>query len=238
MLTLLDKDGRYLLPTGWHETSTRQYCELDRLQLKTVEARASFFAGRSIQVNGLVADALSWALTFPPTERGGLDYPEELGQETYLQVETLKETLAAQPLRACYAEVYATFVARRRSRSEEFDQRVVPGIAARAWEMPVTDTYPAVAHCIAQLAYLSAKYAALAEPDYTEAGRKAREAGSERLGMFKHFNVAYHYAHKLGRTLEDVYNMPFDTVAVMLLHDRTTAEIQDTLTQLNTPKSK
>jgi hypothetical protein len=238
MHTFIDKDGPYQLPTGWYEVSTRQYCELDRRQLKTVEARASFFAGRPIQVNPLVADALAWVLTPVSTDRAGLDYPEELGQETYLQVETLKETLVAQPLHQCYGEVYATFVARRWRRSEEFDQRVVASIAAQAWEMPILDTYPAVAHCIAQLAYLNAKYAALAEPDYTEAGRKAREAGSERLAMFKHFNVAYHYAHKLGRTLESVYNLPFDTVAVMLLHDRTTAEIQDTLTQLNTPKSK
>jgi hypothetical protein len=238
MLTLVDKDGPYQLPTGWYEVSTRQHCELDRRQLKTMEARASVFAGRSIQVNGLVADALAWALKPVPSERTGQDYPEELGQETYLQVETLKETLAAQPLHACFGQVYATFVARRWRRSEEFDQRMATSIAAQAWDMPITDTYPAVAHCMAQLAYLGAKYAALAEPDHTEAGRRAREAGSERLSMFKHFNVAYHYAHKMGLTLEQVYQLPFDTVAVMLLHDRTTAEIQDTLTQLNTPKSK
>lgn len=58
--SFLDVTGPYTLPTGWHEVTTKQYCDLDRLQLATVESRANYFAGRPIQVNGLVADALAW----------------------------------------------------------------------------------------------------------------------------------------------------------------------------------
>jgi hypothetical protein len=237
MVTLVDKDGPYQLPADWSEVTTRQYCDLDRLKLRTAEARASYFAGRPIQVNGFVADALAWALYDVPTD-GLCVYPSDLGQETYLQVETIRSLATAQPMHQCYAEVFATFVARCRGlHLQEFNQAHVPALVAHALDQPVTETYPAVYHCLAELKRLDTKYTALAAPDRTEAGRKAREAGSERLQMFSHFNVAYHYAQKLGRTLEDIYQLAWESVAIMLLHDRTTAEIQDNLNQLHSSKS-
>lgn len=232
MLTLLDNAGTYTLPTGWHEVTTRQYCDLDRLQLATVESRASYFAGRPIQVNGLVADALAWMLQGPVPTDGGLPYPADLGQETYLQVETIRALLLTQPLHECYAEVFGTFVARRRGfQSPEFNQNSVASIGGQALTFPTTETYPAVAHCLAELQRLDAKYAVLAEPDYTEAARRAREAGSERLGIFGHFNVARHYAQALGITIDAAYQMPWETIALLMYQDRISAEIHDNLSR-------
>ncbi len=232
-LTLVDKDGSYLLPTGWHEVSTRQFCDLDRLQLATVEARASYFAGRAIQVNGLVADVLAFLLSEPPATQG-LAYPPDLGQETYLQVETIR-SLLAQPLHECYASVYSTFAHGKRmpllGGVAEFSQERAADWARSCQAWAVTDTYPAVAHCLAELQRLNTKYAELSEPDTTEAGRKARAAGASSLDMFSHFNVALHYAQRYAKTVDEVYQWPFETVALMLLHDRRTAIIHDNLTK-------
>lgn len=235
MLTLLDKDGPYQLPTGYHELTTRQYLELDAQQLRTVEARASYFAARPIQVNAYVADVLAFLLRPVPTE-AGLPYPQDLGQESYLQVETIRTLLATQGLGPCYGAVYGTFVAREQhlragQRAQHFDQLVAARLSAQALDLPITDTYPAVAHCLAELHRLGEKYAVLAEPDTTEAGRRARQAGSERLAIFGHLNVARHYAREFGMGLGEAYQVPWETVALWLYQDRIQAEILDNLHQ-------
>lgn len=234
MLTLLDATGRYELPTGWHEVATRQYCDLDRLQLATVEARASYFAGRPIQVNGLVADALAWMLT-PPSREGGYVYPVDLGQETFLQVETIRAALAKQPLYECFGEVFGTFVTRHWSlrHPAEFNQVAAAEEARACLASSITDTYPAVAHCLAEVDRLNEAFAALYEPDETEAGRQARAAGADRLAGFGHLNVARLYAREFSTTIDAVYQMPWLTIAMFLLQDRISAEIMDTLRRTN-----
>jgi len=227
----IDNAGPYALPTGWHEVSTRQYCELDGLKLATVEARASYFAGRPIQVNGLVADALAWMLHPVPTDRG-LAYPPDLGQETFMQVESIRAMLQKQPLHECFALIYCCFKGRYNNwGAAHFDQAYAYGYAERCLDWPITDTYPAVAHCLAELARLNEAFAALYEPDHTEAARKARAAGSDRLATFSHLNVARHYAEKFSTTIDAVYQWPWQQVAIFMLQDRIAAEIQDNLTQ-------
>lgn len=228
MLTLLDNAGTYELPTGWHEVSTRQFCAVDPLQ--TVEARASYFAGRPIQVNALVADALAWMLTPPPTDEG-LAYPQDLGQETYLQVESIRALLASQPLSTCLPTVYCCFKGRYNNwGAREFDQEYAYAYIERCLDWPITDTWPAVAHCLTELQRLAAKYAELAEPDPTEAARRAREAGAdELLGIFSHYNVAKAVAQQMGITLDAAYQLPFESVCVHLLHERRSAILSDTI---------
>jgi hypothetical protein len=237
--SFIDKTGPYTLPTGWHEVTTRQFCDLDRLQLRTAEARASYFAGRDIQVNVAVADCVAFLIqradgsySIPTT--GGLPYPADLGQETYLQVEEIRASLAT-PLHMCYAHLYGTFVARRRGfQRREFRQDDVLNLALHSLELPITDTYPAVAHCINELHRLSnpetGKYKELSEPDPTEAGARARAAGAdELLGLFGHFNVAKALAERQGRTVDEVYQTPWETIAITLLHDRRQAILSDTI---------
>lgn len=228
MLTLLDKDGPYQLPTGWHEVSTAQFCATDPLM--TVEARASYFAGRPTQVNGRVADALAWMLT-PPPVHGGLPYPADLGQEAFLQVETIRALLVAQPLTECFAQVWATMIERSSCFGDGFDQSQVAPWANKCLTWPITDTYPAVHHCLTELQRLATKYAVLAEPDTTEAGRRAREAGADRLNVLGHYNTATAYAQAFGITLESAYQTPWESVAVWLYQQRLQAEINDQLTK-------
>ena len=230
MITFQDNAGPFLLPTHWHEVSTAQFCTLDRLQCATVEARASYFAGRPIQVNGLVADALAWMLTPPGTE-GGLAYPQDLGQETYLQVESIRALLAQQPLHAVLCEVYGVFVARTMELSSVagYSPLRAERKAAHCQHDPITDTYPAVAHCLAELARLDTKYARLAEPDTTDAGRRARDAGAERLGVYSHLLVAKWFAQLYGITLEAAYQVAWENIAIHLLEARDQAEIMDQL---------
>lgn len=230
--TFLDKTGPYELPTGYHEVTTRQYLELDAQQLRTVEARASYFANRPIQVNGYVADVLAFLLHPVPVE-AGLPYPSDLGQETYLQVETIRTLIVNHGLGPCYGAVYGTFVMRQQALrpAQYFDQLAAARISAASLDLPITDTYPAVAHCLVELQRLGEKYAALAEPDTTEAGRRARQAGSERLAMFGHLNVARRYAEVFKMSLGDAYQTPWETVALWLLQDRIQAEILDNLHQ-------
>lgn len=237
MQTLIDKDGSFRLPTHWGEVSTAQFCATD--PLPTVEERASYFAGRPIQVNGLVADALEWMLTPPPTDSTWYAYPADLGQETYLQVETIRALLATQPIHACFCEVYGTFVMRAITLppGQPFSQGRAAGYATSCADDRITDTYPAVAHCIAELQRLATTYAELAEPDPTEAARRAREAGAdELLGMFGHYNVAKALADRSGRTIDEVYQTPYETIAIALLHDRRTAILADTI-QRNSSKA-
>jgi len=228
MLTLIDKHGSYQLPTGWHEVTTRQFCATD--PLKTMEQRASHFAGRPIQVNALVADALAWMLQAPPTE-GGFAYPPDLGQETYLQVESIRGMVTSKPLCDCFALVYAAFKGRYDDwGSAEFNQERSYEYADRCLDWPITDTYPAVAHCLAELKRLNEKYAELAEPDPTEAARRARDAGAdELLGLFGHFNVAKALAEREGCSIDVIYQRSWETVAITLLHDRRQAILADTI---------
>jgi len=233
--SFLDAAGPYALPTGWHEVTTRQYCDLDRLALATVESRASYFAGRPIQVNGLVADALAWMLEPVPVRPPGAgsfdtDFPKDMGQETFLQVESIRALLTAQPLHECYNDVYGLFVTRCRAwKHNEFRQDLAAISARNCPDYPITDTYPAVAHCLAELQRLDAAFAYLATPDETEAGQRAQKAGAGRLAAFGHLNVARHYAREFSTTVDAVYQMPWQTVAVFLVQDRISAEVADNL---------
>ena len=228
MQTLIDTTGPFKLPTHWGEVTTAQFCAVDPLE--TVEARASYFAGRPIQVNVLVSDALAWMLTPPPAD-GGLPYPEDLGQESYLQVETIRALLSAAPLVSCYGDVYGTFVARKRGfQLPEYNANSVASIGGQCYTFPITDTWPAVAHCLTELQRLATKYAELAEPDPTEAAARAREAGAdELLGIFGHYNVAKAVAQQMGITLDAAYALPWESVALHLLHARRTAILSDTI---------
>ena len=229
MLTLLDNGGTYELPTNWSEVSTKQFCDTD--PLRTVEERASYFAGRPIQVNGLVADVLAWMLT-PPPLGSSFDYPADLGQETYLQVETIRALLAAAPLHQCFAQVYGTYTARQhyyRDRSS-YRQDIAGQVATNCLAWDIVNTYPAVAHCLTELQRLATKYAELAEPDPTEAAARARAAGAdELLGIFGHYNVARALAQQMGITLDAAYQLPFESVCVHLLHERRSAILADTI---------
>ena len=228
MQTLIDKHGSFQLPTHWGEVTTAQFCATD--PLTTMEQRASYFAGRPIQVNALVSGGLAWMLVPPPLEGGGL-YPDDLGQETYLQVETIRALLATRPLHECFGQVYGTATAKQLSwRAETFRPPMAAKLGSECLAWPITETYPAVMHCLTELERLATKYAELAEPDPTEAGRRAREAGAdELLGIFSHYNVARAVAQQMGITLDAAYALPWETVAVHLLHDRRTAILSDTI---------
>lgn len=232
MLTLLDNAGTYQLPTSWREVSTAHWCALAALPFPNREAAAGIFAGRAIQVNGLVADVLAFLDSEPPTD-GGLPYPSDLGQETFLQVETIRALLATQPLHQCFASVFGAFTARTMSLSAmfEFRQMRATRLAAHCVYDPITDTYPAVRHCLSELERLAAKYAYLSQPDTTEAGRRAREAGADRLNALGHYNTAAAYAKDFHLTLEAAYQAPWENVAIWLYQQRLSAEIQDQLQQ-------
>ena len=227
MHTLIDQAGPFTLPTGWHEVTTRQFCASD--PLLTVEARAGYFAGRPIQVNERVADALEWMLTPPPTE---VPWQMDLGQCCYLAVETMRAALAGAVLSDAFEPVYGLYSACHFADvfGEPFNQVRATNKAAACAGWPITSTYPAVIHCLAELERLATKYAELAQPDPTEAARRAREAGAdELLGMFGHFNVARALSQQMGRTLDEVYQLPYETVCIYLLHDRRTAILTDNL---------
>jgi hypothetical protein len=196
-----------------------------------VEARASYFAARPIQVNVAVADVLAFLLREPPAT-GGLPYPADLGQETYLQVESIRGLLTTQPLHQCFGEVYGTFVARTMNLStiDDFRQIRAERKAAHCMEDPITDTYPAVAHCLAELKRLNTTYAELSEPDPTEAGQRARAAGAEALlGIFSHYNVAKAMAQQRGISIAEAYQMAWEDVATILVHDRRTAILSENI---------
>lgn len=227
MQTLIDQHGSFQLPTNWAEVTTAQFCATD--PLTTVEQRASYFAGRPIQVNGLVADALEWMLTPPLTD---VPWQMNLGQCCYLAVETMRATLAGAVLTQAFEPVYGLYSACHFAEvfGEPFNQVRATNKAAACAGWPITSTYPAVMHCLSELERLGTKYAELAEPDPTEAARRAREAGAdELLGVFGHFNVAKAIAQQMGLTLDAAYALPYETVCVHLLHERRTAILSDTI---------
>lgn len=242
MQSLIDVHGRYEIPTGWHEVTGRQFCELDRLKLATVEQRASYFAGRPIQVNGYVADTLAFLIPAVdgsyrlPTE-GGYPYPADLGSESYLQVESIRTALSMRPLHECYGEVYGIFVARLRNYvTGEYEPSRIPALIEEANRLPVSQTFPAIAHLYSEMARLAkAPYDKLQEPDTTEAGQRAMAAGAEELSKFGHFNVAYAYNVKLSVSLNTLYQMPWSTIATMMVTDRINAEIQDRMNRNSQP---
>jgi hypothetical protein len=233
MLSLIDATGRYTLPTGWHEVTTRQYCDLDRLQLTTAAARASYFAGRPVEVNELVVDALEWMATDVPLDRG-LAYPQDLGKETFMQVESIRAMLLKQPVSECFSGIYGLMHGRPTFLGDNafYHQRAARQ-AMYCLDWPITETYPTVAHCLAELQRLGEAFAALSQPDETEAGRKARAAGSDRLATFSHLNVARHYAERFGTTIDVIYQWPWQQVAIFMMQDRISAEVQDNLSQQN-----
>ena len=229
MLTLIDRAGAYCLPTAWHEVTTAQYLALDATAAATVAARAAFFAGRPVQVNAVVADALAWLLD-PPPLAGTFPYPLDLGQQSFLQVEEIRAALAPTPLAACYGLVFGVFSVRAlRPHVEGYQQAWAHTFAVNCLDWPVTDTFPAVAHCLRELKRLGETFAELAEPDPTDAARRARAAGAASLDGFGHLNVARHYAELFGTTLDAIYQRPWLEIAFFMLQDRRRAIVADTL---------
>lgn len=234
MLTFVDAAGPYRLPTGWPEVSTAQYLALDARAAATVEARAGFFAGRPVQVNGVVADALAWLLDPPPLS-GLLPYPADLGQQSFLQVEEIRAALATTPLPECYGLVFGVFSVRAlRPHVEAYQQPWAHTFAVNCLAWPITDTFPAVAHCLAELRRLGETFAELAAPDPTDAARRARAAGAATLDGFGHLNVARHYAELFGTTLDAIYQRPWQEIALFMLQDRRRAIVADTLEKQST----
>lgn len=227
MQTLIDTTGPFKLPTHWGEVTTAQFCATDPLE--TVEARASYFAGRPIQVNVLVDDALAWMRTPPSAD---VPWQMNIGQCCYLAVETMRAALAGAVLSEAFQPVYGLYSACHFADvfGVPFNQvrATVKADACAGW--PITTTYPAVAHCLTELQRLATKYAELSEPDPTEAAARAREAGAdELLGIFGHYNVAKAVAQQMGITLDAAYALPWESVALHLLHSRRTAILSDTI---------
>ncbi|MGI4871505.1 MAG: hypothetical protein ACRYFX_10040 [Janthinobacterium lividum] len=232
--------GPYQLPTAWREVTTKQYLDLSREQLLTVGQAAEYFAGRPVEVTDFVAAALSWLGEPPPTE-GGRPYPA-VGEGTYQQVESIRKLLAQQPLHQCFCQVYGLLQGRWHNGAREFRQGWASRLAAYCADYPITDTYPAVAACLAQLHdYFKpdgGPFYALTLPDETEAGRKAQQAGSERLNSFGYLNVASEYAQRWGQMPDTVLAMPWLSMMIYLLRDREVAQVQENLTKQTSPKNQ
>lgn len=211
----LDSHGTYQLPTGWHEVTVKQFCDLAKQPTPTREGAASLFAGRPIQVNGAVADALAFLNTTPPTD-GGLPYPENLGQETYLQVELLRQAASKGKLSDWMPQVYGLFTARP-TYSPKFDQARAGRQAEHCLYWSVASVYPAVHHCLAELARLTDKYKELGIECSCESCSAAKAAGTHELQALSFFNTLDALAEKQGTTVDAIGQMPYDTVALMLL---------------------
>lgn len=212
-----DKDGTYHLPTGWHEVTAREFCDLAKQPTPTREGAASLFAGRPVQVNGLVADALAFLNTPPPTQ-GGLPYPENLGQETYLQVELLRKTVSTGQLQDWLPTVYGLFTGRPAHLGiTEFSQTRATKQAEHCLFWSVEAVYPAVAHCLAELHRLQEKYKELGVECFCDGCAAAKAAGTHELQALSFFNTLDALAEKMSTTVDAVGQMPYDTVALMLL---------------------
>ncbi|NVO33263.1 hypothetical protein [Hymenobacter lapidiphilus] len=222
-----DSTGPFQLPTGWHEVAVRDFCALASLPTPTREGAASVFAGRPIQVNALVADALAFLNTTPPTE-GGLPYPANLGTESFLQVERIRAAVTSGPLATWLPSVYGLLVARQNSLrpAEGFRPAVAAQQAAHAEADTVARIYPAVAHCVAELERLSVRYAELGQECVCDACTAAKQAGLQPLEALSYFNTLDALAQRLGCTVEAVGQMPYDTVAMMLLRAQRQHQLQ------------
>ena len=223
MQHLTDQHGnKFTLPASWADVTTLQFCESDTMP--DLDQRAAYFAGLPIPAG----DKLDWMLTPPAAAPNLLD----LGQCCFLAVETIRATLAEGELTKVFARVYGLYLACQLAQAygKDFDPARAAEKAAACQAWPITDTLPVVLHCIAELQRLAVAYAALAEPDPTDAARRAREAGAdELLGMFGHLNTANALSLKLGVTLDAAYQLPYNTVCFYLLHDRQTAILADNI---------
>ncbi|QIX61851.1 hypothetical protein HER32_11930 [Hymenobacter sp. BT18] len=232
MIRFLDSTGPFLLPTGWHEVTTRQYCTLAALPAPLLFDVVPLLVGRMVELTPQIDELLSFITegTEPPTT-GGLPYPADLGQETYLQVELLRSMLGRLPLHECLMSLYGVFVQRKQELGGTglFNQAAAAARAERALNYPITDIYPAVHHSLSELARLATKYQALAEPDHTPAGEDAQRAGVDRFDKYQYFNVLKRVAQDYRTTPDLVAQWPYDTVATHLLHERDTYEYQQQL---------
>lgn len=213
MTSWIDSTDSFQLPAGWHEVRVGQYAGL--LACRTVEERASYFAGRPIQVNGLIADALSWLFTDPAVE-GGLPYPQNLGQETYLQVELLRKVVNSKQA-DWLPQVYGLFTARSLSPTGTFNQQYANHRATQCLQWSMEEVFPAVHHCLQELQRLGEKYKELGVECTCESCAAAKAAGLHELQALSFFNTLDALAEKMGTTIDAVGQMPYDTVALMLL---------------------
>lgn len=230
MLTLLDNAGTYELPTGWHEVSTKQFCDTD--PLRTVEARASYFAGRPIQVNGMVADVLAWMLTPPPTDGANRLNLEELAYE---QLEMIRAALARFPLHTCLPIVWGLYAAKWASlNGDVFRKQRADVLATSVMNECILFCYGDVMHCLSELDRLTnpetGVYRELSEPDTTEAGQRARAAGADELfSNFGYENVIKAVAPQLQMQESQVRQLPWGEVTRHLVFQRLTAILADTI---------
>ncbi|TGE08762.1 hypothetical protein [Hymenobacter fodinae] len=241
MIRFVDSTGPFVLPTNWREVTTRQWCELaktDRHAI-TFEDVERVFIGRSVQDNDAMLSPVFFLSEEPPTEEG-LPYPADLGQETYLQVDTIFRLLRENSLADCFASVYGVFVQRKQelSGSGQFNMER----AARRGEVclgyPISETYPAVKHCLAEVKRLQHIYQRLGEPDETPEGQDHRAAGNERFDKYNYFNVLKRVAQDYHTSPDVVAQWPYDTVATHLLHERDSYEFQQALRDLRKTKQQ
>ena len=230
MQHFIDSAGPFQLPTSWAEVTTRQFCEADPLM--TVEQRASYFAGRPIQVNGMVADALAWMLSAPEAV---VNNPLDLAQQSYEQVELIRAVLNSHPLSVCLPIVWGLFMAQHAQLNPASScQKRADGLASSAMDNCILYYYGDVAHCLGEVRRImdpdNSLYKELFEPDPTEAAQRARDAGAEELlGSFGYKNVLKSVALQLMIDQEDVKKMTWDAVAEHLIQERRQAMLSDNI---------
>ena len=230
MQTLIDQHGPFQLPTSWAEVTTAQFCVVDLL--KTMEARASYFAKRPIQVNKLVAIALDWVMTPPEAV---VNNPLNLAQQSYEQVELIRAVLNSRPLSVCLPIVWGLFMAQYAQLNPATScQKRADGLAASTMDNCILHYYGDVAHCLGEVRRImdadNSPYKELFEPDPTEAAQRARDAGAEELlGSFGYKNVLKSVALQLMIDQDDVKKMTWDAVAEHLIQERRTAILADNI---------
>ncbi|WP_324671492.1 hypothetical protein [Hymenobacter sp. GOD-10R] len=225
MINLVDSVGPYELASSWHEVTTRQYCALAALTDSTMEHAAACLVGRPVEPSESVLAALAFLRTEPPTT-GGPAYPLDLGQETYVQAEQLRMLASGQPLPSCFGQLYGLFVAQQQPGVDGFDQQVATDLGAACLAWPITDTYPAVRHCLSELQRLTTQYAKLAEPCLCVQCRQPRPAQASQLALPGYALVIGIIADKLGTDPLAVAAWSADTVYQHLLQERLDHEQQ------------
>lgn len=238
MIRFLDNTSAFLLPTGWHEVTTKQYCDLLALPELTPEAAAPVLAGRAVDWHPSMADTLDFLSTEP--EGGeGLPFPEKLDTESFLQVEYILQQLAEQPIHEALPHVYGAFVVRLQEWHvpKMADMTRIAARAAKCLDYYITEVYPAFRHCVGEVARLQQKYKRLYQSCTCEECTQAEQAGVGRFAAYKHFNQLKRVAQDYTTTPDVVAQWPWQTFALHLLHERDAHEYQIELKQLQKPQN-
>ena len=169
MIRFKDPIGRFALPSGYHELTVAQFCTLLALgPTPAVTDVVCAIIGRVVAATDdeLLAVALDWLQQgLPaPDASDAWPYPQNLGQETYIQVELLREALA-KPVSESLPQVFGLMCARTMSLKGArgpFEQARAAKIAQQCQADPVSRVWPAFAHARAEIERLMTKYAELA----------------------------------------------------------------------------